>query len=149
MLDFPGGDPGPDRGTAADLVVRAFRSAGLDLQQEIHDDLLQSPASYGASEADTSIDHRRVRNLMVWLTRHGIELQPAAATDWQPGDVVFWATDDPSWANHTGVVSDRRAESGNLRVIHHFKDSPDGRGAEEDVLTRWPIVGHFRWVPGG
>lgn len=147
VLEYPGGDPGLDRGNAADLVVRAFRAAGLDLQQEIHDDLLESPASYGASEADTNIDHRRVRNLMTWFARHATELEPSAGADWQPGDVVFWATDGPDRANHTGIVSDRRAESGNWMVLHHFKASPDGGAAEEDVLTRWPIVGHYRWTP--
>ncbi len=147
QLSYPGGDPGLDRGTAADLVVRAFRQAGLDLQQEIHEDLLESPRSYGATEPDTSIDHRRVRNLMTWFERHGVELGTAPADDWQPGDLVFWATDRPGWPNHVGIVSDRRAPSGRWMVVHHFKASPTGAGAEEDVLTRWPIEGHYRW-PG-
>ncbi len=146
QLSYPGGDPGLDRGTAADLVVRAFRQAGLDLQQEIHDDLLKSPRSYRAAGPDTNIDHRRVRNLMTWFERHGVELDTSAAGDWQPGDLVFWSTDQPGWPNHVGIVSDRRGASGNWMVVHHFKASPTGSGAEEDVLTRWPIEGHYRWT---
>ncbi len=144
LLDFPGGDPGLERGNAADLVVRAFRRAGLDLQQEIHEDLLQSPEVYGALEPDRSIDHRRVRNLMTWLERHATTLDTDPSGDWQPGDVVFWATDAPGRINHVGVVSDRLADNGTRMVIHHFKTDPTG--AEADMLTRWPIAGHFRWT---
>jgi uncharacterized protein YijF (DUF1287 family) len=145
VLDYPGGDPGLERGNAADLVVRAFRQAGLDLQQEIHEDLLQSPDAYGALEPDHSIDHRRVRNLMTWLERNATSLGTEPSADWRAGDVVFWATDAAGRPNHVGVLSDRLAENGNRLVIHHFK--ADSSGSEADVLTRWPIAGHFRWNP--
>lgn len=146
QLDYPGGDLGLDRGTAADLVVRAFRTAGLDLQQEIHEDLLGDPGAYAASEPDTSIDHRRVRNLMTYFERHGVRLDPASTGDLQPGDLVFWSTDQPGNTNHVGILSDRRSESGALMVIHHFKGSRTGSGAEEDALNRWPIDGLYRWT---
>lgn len=149
QLAYPGGDPGLERGNAADLVVRAFRSAGLDLQQEVHEDLLADPAAYGALEPDSNVDHRRVRYLMTWFDRHGTSLDVGPEAGWQAGDVVFWATDRPNWPNHVGIVSDSIAESGRPMVIHHFK--ADSTGSEADVLTRWPIVGHFRWTapPGG
>ena len=31
QLAYPGGDPPPDRGVCSDVVVRAFRRAGVDL----------------------------------------------------------------------------------------------------------------------
>lgn len=145
QLDYPGGDPGLERGNAADLIVRAFRQAGLDLQQEIHEDLLKAPGLYGGSEPDTNIDHRRVRNLMTYFSRHGVELGVEFDSDWQPGDVVAWATDKRGWPNHLGVVSDQRGENGWL-VIHHFKGSANGAGAEDDSLGRWPIEAHYRWT---
>jgi capsular exopolysaccharide synthesis family protein len=150
QLDYPGGDPGLERGNAADLIVRAFRQAGLDLQQEVHEDLLSSPGAYGASEADTSIDHRRVRSLMTYFSRNAVELGTEVDGDWQPGDVVAWSTDVRGRPNHLGVVSDRRGENGWL-VIHHFKGSATGRGTEDDSLDRWPIEAHYRWTapPGG
>ncbi len=143
VLDYPAGDPGAERGTAADLVVRAFRQVGVDLQQEIHQDLVSNLSIYGALEPDRSIDHRRVRNLMLWFERHANRI--ADSTDWRAGDVVFWATDRPGWVNHVGIISDRASTEGGPQVIHHFK--ADNSGSEDDSLSRWPIVGHFRWTP--
>lgn len=144
-LDYPGGDVPMDRGVCTDVVIRAFRAAGLDLQQAVHEDMRAHfgayPRLWGLSRPDRNIDHRRVPNLETWARRAGHAL-PAGTdpADYQPGDVVSWRL--PDGLPHIGLVSDRRAPdgSGRLLVVHNI-----GAGARvEDVLFAWPPVGHFR-----
>lgn len=144
-IAYPGGDV-PTGGVCTDVVVRAFRGAGLDLQSLVHEDMAANFARYprlwGAAATDSNIDHRRVPNLMTFFERRGLwlsrETTSAHAAEWQPGDVVFW--DLPGGLKHCGIVSDRRARSGLPLVIHNI-----GQAAEEDCLTRWPIIGHARY----
>jgi uncharacterized protein len=69
-IAYPGGDV-PAGGVCTDLVVRAFRGAGLDLQKLVHEDMAANFAKYprlwGASRPDANIDHRRVPNLMTFF----------------------------------------------------------------------------------
>ena len=135
----------PTGGVCTDLVVRAFRGTGVDLQKLVHEDMAASFASYprlwGANRPDPNIDHRRVPNLMVFFQRRGQWLPTGTAgTDaasWQPGDVVFW--DLPGGLKHCGIVSDRRGTSGRPLVVHNI-----GTAAEEDCRARWPVIGHGR-----
>ncbi len=135
----------PSGGVCTDLVVRAFRGAGIDLQKQVHEDMGAHFAAYpqlwGAGGPDANIDHRRVPNLMTFLRRQGRWLPTgttgADAAGWRPGDVVFW--DLPGGLKHCGVISDRPGRSGLPLVIHNI-----GQAAEEDCLTRWPIIGHGR-----
>ncbi len=66
-LPYPGGDPGWAVGCGVDVVVRAYRHSGFDLQQLIHQDILLDATAYGVAEADANIDHRRLRNLERFL----------------------------------------------------------------------------------
>ena len=72
-INYPNGDVPPETGVCSDVVVRAFRKAGIDLQKEVHEDMQRAWAEYpkrwGARGTDTNIDHRRVLNLMTYLTR--------------------------------------------------------------------------------
>ena len=45
-LDYPNGDVASDTGVCSDVVVRAFRKAGIDLQKEIHEDMVRHFAEY-------------------------------------------------------------------------------------------------------
>ncbi len=45
-LDYPGGDVPPERGVCTDVVVRAYRNAGIDLQVLVHEDLRRAFAAY-------------------------------------------------------------------------------------------------------
>ena len=67
-MSYPGGDVSADHGACTDVVIRAFRNAGFDLQKMIHEDMKENfdlyPTTYGLSKPDTNIDHRRVRNQM-------------------------------------------------------------------------------------
>lgn len=148
VLDFPGGDPGPGVGTGVDLVVRALRAVGIDLQQAIHDDLGADPGAYGqaAGGRDTNIDHRRIRNLRIWLDRHAERLDTEASADWRPGDLVLWDTVGDGKADHVGILSDRRTAAGLPFVIHHFPARAPFTGTprEESVFDLWPRLAHFR-----
>ena len=144
-MDYPGGDPPSDRGAAVDLVVRAFRHAGLDLQQAVHEDILRDRSAYGYvdREPDTNVSHRRIRNLTVFLARNS---KGVSAAEYRAGDVVLWDTDADGTADHVGIVSSDRAGSGRLLVIHHRRPEAGSAGEpiENDALDRWPIAAHFR-----
>jgi uncharacterized protein YijF (DUF1287 family) len=139
-LRYPGGDVPPSRGVCADVVVRAFRVAGIDLQRAVHEDMLHAfkryPAMWGLSRPDANIDHRRVPNLMKFFERNG----KTASGDFLPGDVVAWRL--PSALYHIGVVSAEIASpSQHPLMIHNI-----GNGAQkEDVLFAYQIIGHYRW----
>lgn len=144
-LDYPGGDVPAERGVCTDVVIRALRAGGLDLQQAIHEDMRRDfaayPALWGLSRPDRNIDHRRVPNIETWARRAGHAL-PATGNpaDYQPGDLVSWRL--PNGLPHIGLVSDRRAADGSGRwlVVHNI-----GAGTRvEDMLLAWPPVGHFR-----
>jgi uncharacterized protein YijF (DUF1287 family) len=144
QISYPMGDVPIERGVCSDVVIRAFRAVGVDLQQELHRDMARHFAAYpkgwGLSAPDANIDHRRVPNLAAWFTRQGYALKvddnPA---DYQPGDVVMWALGNGR--PHIGIVSDRHSEDGvRPLVIHNI-----GWGArEEDVLFEYRLTGHFR-----
>jgi len=132
-LRYPGGDVPADRGVCSDVVVRAFRTIGVDLQREVHEDMQRNFAAYprmwGLSSPDANIDHRRVPNLMTFFKRR----QKAVTGDFLPGDVVAWRL--PGGLYHIGIVTVRPL------VIHNI-----GQGAqEEDILFAYDIIGHYRW----
>ena len=141
-LAYPGGDVPPDRGVCADVVVRAFRAAGIDLQVEVHQDMKGSfaayPRNWGLRRPDRNIDHRRVPNLMKYFERKGKSLPLDAL--YEPGDVVAWRL--PNGLHHIGVVAEDRVPGARHRyAIHNI-----GAGArKEDVLYAFKILGHYRW----
>jgi hypothetical protein len=144
-LDYPNGDVPPGTGVCADVVVRAFRQAGVDLQQELHQDMKRNfpkyPQKWGARKPDPNIDHRRVPNLMTWLDRQEKSLPITKdAKDYLPGDVVAWELDNGLM--HIGLVSKIKVEgSDRYAVVHNI-----GIGARlEDVLFAWKVIGHYRY----
>ena len=144
-ISYPGGDVSPDYGACTDVVVRAFRNGGIDLQQLIHEDMQENfhlyPQRWGLSRPDPNIDHRRVPNQMRFLERHAITLALEVEDNleqWQWGDVVYWQF--PDGRDHCGIISDRTRRDGVPLAIHNA-----GITREEDCLLRWKITGHFRW----
>src|SRR5690349_11560579 len=92
-LEYPNGDVPEKTGVCSDVVVRAFRKAGIDLQTEVHEDMKTArseyPTKWGSIDPDANIDHRRVLNLMAYFRRHGKSLPISnSATDYEPGDIV-------------------------------------------------------------
>jgi len=144
-LQYPGGDVPETTGVCADVVVRAFRKAGIDLQKEIHEDMTAArsdyPTKWGAISPDSNIDHRRVLNLMAYFRRHGKSLPVTYdAEDYQPGDIVAW--DLTSGIDHIGIVTNMLSGSADRYLIVHNI----GAGTRvEDVLFEWTIKGHYRF----
>ena len=145
-IPFPGGDVPIDRGVCTDVIVRAYRSIGVDLQLLVNQDMRKAfpayPRKWGLSRPDPNIDHRRVENLAVFFVRHGQSLPiTKEATDYRPGDLVTWRL--PDGHPHIGIVSDRSAD-GRPLLVHNI-----GAGAKvEDILFAFTITGHYRYVPG-
>jgi uncharacterized protein YijF (DUF1287 family) len=141
-LAYPGGDVPLERGVCADVVIRAFRTIGLDLQVAVHEDMRTHfsayPNHWGLRGPDRSIDHRRVPNLMRYFERRRKRLPLDGA--YEPGDVVAWRL--PNGLHHIGVVAEERVPRENHPyVIHNI-----GAGArKEDILYSFEIIGHYRW----
>ncbi len=146
-IAYPEGDLPLDRGASVDVVVRAFRHAGIDLQEAVHRDISVDPGAYGIDEPDPGIDHRRIRNLVAFFERRGTSLSTEPDGDWAPGDLVFWDRDSDGVAGHVGVLTDQTGPSGRLLVVHHHRPTDEfpGTPSAADVLLRWPVVGHYRW----
>jgi len=147
-MAYPNGDVAADRGVCTDVVIRAFRAVGIDLQQKVHEDMSRNFAAYphrwGLAKPDSNIDHRRVPNLQKWFERQRRSLPVTTkAADYRAGDVVSWKLDNG--LDHVGVVSAKRGGEGRPLVVHNI-----GRGAqEEDVLFAWTLTGHYRWFATG
>lgn len=148
-IDYPGGDVNPRTGACTDVIIRALRYAGYDLQVLIHEDMEENfhlyPALWDLSEPDPNIDHRRTQNQITFLERFGealpLEVTAESLPQWRHGDLVYWLF--PGGQQHCGVVSDRVNRNGVPLVIHN-----NGTSREEDCLQRWEIVGHFRYPAG-
>lgn len=146
-IPYPGGDVPADTGVCSDEIIRAYRTVGIDLQKEVHEDMVKNwndyppKAKWRQSHPDPSIDHRRVPNLMVFFGRKGQTLPISErAEDYSPGDIVTW--DLGGDVPHIGMVVNVKSEqSGRLLAVHNI-----GRGPKmEDVLFAWKITGHYRY----
>jgi uncharacterized protein YijF (DUF1287 family) len=144
-LAYPMGDVPPDRGVCTDVIVRAYRAVGIDLQQLVHEDMRANfaryPPNWGLLRPDTNIDHRRVPNLQTFFARAGAAVAVSrTASEHLPGDLVTWRL--PGNLPHIGIVSDRRnADTGNPLIIHNIGAGP----VEDDILYSFPITGHYRY----
>jgi len=144
-IAFPGGDVPRDRGVCSDVIIRTYRSVGIDLQVLVNRDMRQAfdayPRLWGLARPDPNIDHRRVPNLAVFLARHGKALPVSTdARDYLAGDLVTWRL--PAGQPHIGLVSDRLRD-GRPLIIHNIGD-----GARvEDILFAFQITGHYRYLP--
>lgn len=150
-IPYPDGDVPANVGVCANEVIRFYRAVGIDLQKEVHEDMVRDfdayPHNGGGihSRPDPSIDHRRVPNLMVFFSRKGETLRTAIrGEDYSPGDLVTWdlGCDVP----HIGIVVDQKSpQSGHYMIVHNI-----GKGPKmEDVLFHWKITGHYRYFGPG
>lgn len=145
-IPYPGGDVPADTGVCTDEVIRSYRALGIDLQKEVHEDMVQNYSAYprkwqwGVGRPDSNIDHRRVPNLTVFFRRKGESLPTSTrAEDYSPGDLVTY--DLGRNVPHIGIVVDRRGASGHFMIEHNIGQGP----RIEDVLFNWKITGHFRY----
>jgi uncharacterized protein YijF (DUF1287 family) len=145
-IGYPMGDVSPDRGVCTDVVIRAYRAIGIDLQVLVHEDMRANFGSYPRiwrlSKPDTNVDHRRVPNLQTFFerARAAVASTAGSSADYRPGDLVTWML--PGNLPHIGIVSDRlAADTGRPLVIHNIGAGPK----EEDMLFAYPITGHYRY----
>lgn len=145
-LSYPGGDVPMDRGVCTDVLIRAYRHLGIDLQQRVHQDMSVAwnayPKLWRLKAPDRNIDHRRVPNLQTFFTRQGASLPPSREPSaYRPGDIVTWHL--PQGLPHIGIISRTRTPNGTPLVIHNI-----GQGTQvEDILFRYRITGHYRYFP--
>lgn len=144
-LSYPKGDVPLDRGVCSDVVIRALRGSGQDLQQLVHEDMRQNfgqyPKNWGLKSTDRSIDHRRVPNLETFFTRQKKSLPVSQnGRDYQAGDIVSWRLSNG--LPHIGIVSDTlNAKKTHRLIVHNISSG----AKEEDVLFKWKIIGHYRY----
>jgi len=144
QLPHPNGDVPESIGVCTDVIIRAYRRVGVDLQKLVHDDILSNPRGYGITRADASIDHRRVPNLMRFFKRNGAAIPMSDnAKDYWPGDIVAWQL--APGLTHIGIVvwkPDSNAVA--PLVVHNIGRNQRGPDLE-DCLFNWPVIGHYRY----
>ena len=146
-IPYPNGDVPSTVGVCTDVVIRAYRKLGIDLQKEVHEDMkanfLKYPKLWGLKTTDKNIDHRRVPNLMTYFKRNYAE-KPITQNpiDYLPGDIVCWNLGGA--ITHIGIVSNQKSND-NMRykIVHNI-----GAGQVlQDCLFDFKIIGHYRYLP--
>ena len=145
QLAYPGGDVPASTGVCTDVIIRAYRQIGIDLQQQVHEDMQRNfavyPKIWRLKQPDKNIDHRRVANLMTFLDRRGaaipISTNPA---DYQPGDLVTYDL-GAQIGLHIAIVSNIQGDNG-YQMIHNACC-----GVKVETIPRnWKINGHYRYL---
>ncbi len=144
-LTYPNGDVPSNKGVCTDVVIRAYRKVGIDLQKVVHEDMKSNfskyPKHWGLSKPDKNIDHRRVPNLMTFFTRHGVT-KPISNNpkDYLPGDIVCWNLGET--VTHIGIVVKKKSADDQRHLIVH---NIGGGQVIEDCLFNYKIIGHYRY----
>ena len=144
-IPYPNGDIPKNKGVCTDVIIRAYRKLGIDLQKEVHEDMAAHfdlyPGNWGLSHPDKNIDHRRVPNLMVFFSRYG-KVKPitANAKDYVPGDLVCWDLGDN--ITHIGIMVNRKSSDEKRYLIVHNIGSGQNLA---DCLFDYKIIGHYQY----
>ena len=147
-MTYPNGDMPRDKGVCTDVVIRAVRNAGLDLQKALHEDIARARAAYPMVKGfgDPSIDQRRVGTLLPYFVRHWEKHSPAfddPNDPVRPGDVIFMDTfPNRAGPDHIGVLSDHMTDDGHPFVINNWTDGTVTK--EMDLLPWVPVLYRFR-----
>jgi len=147
-IKYPMGDVPRERGVCTDVIIRAVRNAGIDLQKELHDDIARAKAAYPMIKGagNPHIDQRRVATLLPYFKRHWekrTEKLDDASDPLRPGDVIFMDTfPSRSGPDHIGIVSDTLGESGLPLINNNWTNGTVT--AEMDLLTFVPVLHRFR-----
>ena len=152
-IPYPNGDVPMNKGKAEDVLIRCYRQMGIDLQKQVHEDMVANFRQYpqifpGVTAPDPNMDHRRALNLQRFFNRKGQEIPPSRnMADYQPGDIVVWALIGKQSADaHIGiVVPSPEGDKGRPWVVHHLESTIKW----EDALFSYQVLGHYRYpVPG-
>jgi uncharacterized protein len=145
-IGYPNGDIPANKGVCTDVIIRAYRKMGIDLQKEVHEDMelnfSRYPKKWGLKVPDKNIDHRRVLNLMTFFTRHGtVKKLSTDPKDYEPGEIVCW--DLGGGITHIGLVVMKKSTDGQRYLIIHNIGAGQ---VVEDCLFRFKITGHYRYM---
>ena len=145
-IPYPNGDVPNKIGVCTDVIIRAYRALGLDLQKEIHEDMINNfdkyPKNWGLNKPDKNIDHRRVPNQMTYFERQGASMPISnRPSSYLPGDIVAW--DLGGGITHIGLVVNKKShDSENFMIVHNI-----GSGQNiDDCLFNFKIIGHYRFL---
>lgn len=146
-IPYPNGDVPAKTGVCTDVVIRTYRKLGIDLQKEVHENMLVNFTQYpnlkkwGLKTTDTNIDHRRVPNLEVFFTLKGEKMAVSEnPEEYHTGDIVTWMINGK--LPHIGIVTHKRSEDGERPMLVHNV----GAGQVlEDCLFDYAIVGHYKY----
>lgn len=145
-INYPNGDVPKNKGVCTDVIIRTYRKLNIDLQKEVHLDMLTNfnkyPKKWNLKTTDTNIDHRRVPNLEVFFTRKGQKLEVSNnANDYKTGEIVTWMIGKK--LPHIGIITKLKSADGKRPLIVHNV----GNGQVlEDCLFDYQIVGHFKYI---
>tara|TARA_B100000795_G_C22655100_1_gene381836 strand:- start:44 stop:637 length:594 start_codon:yes stop_codon:yes gene_type:complete len=145
-IPYPNGDVPDNIGVCTDVIIRTYRSIGLDLQKEVHEDIKANfelyPPLWNLKKPDTNIDHRRVPNLMRYFKRQGAEVSITNnGKDYLPGDVVSWSLE--GGLTHIGIVVNKKSnDNKRFMIVHNI----GGGQVLEDCLFDYTITGHYRFL---
>lgn len=146
-IKYPNGDIPKNKGVCTDVIIRAYRKLGIDLQKKVHEDMKSHFYKYpnlkkwGMTKTDTNIDHRRVPNLEIFFERKGTKLTVSKnASEYKTGEIVTWLINNK--LPHIGIVTNRKSKDGKRNLIVHNV----GNGQVlEDCLFKYEIVGHYKY----
>src|SRR5260370_15257902 len=134
-IPYPNGDVPSGTGVCTDEIIRVYRAVGIDLQKEVHEDMLHNFSAYPnqrrwlLAHTDTNIDHRRVPNLMAFFARKGEQLPVSERSeDYSPGDLVTW--DLGGNVPHIGIVVDPKSP----QTGHHLSVATIAPGPPMHIL---------------
>jgi uncharacterized protein YijF (DUF1287 family) len=145
-IPYPNGDVPAHIGVCTDVIIRAYRAIGIDLQQRVHEDMRAAfstyPKVWGLTRPDSNIDHRRVPNLQTYFRRHRAALAVTReAQKFKAGDMVTWML--PGNLPHIGIVTNQHTPDGKRPlIVHNIGQGP----RVEDMLFTYPITGHYRFM---
>jgi uncharacterized protein len=144
-IAYPNGDVPPGKGVCTDVIIRAYRKLGIDLQKKVHEDMRNNfslyPKKWGLKTTDRNIDHRRVPNLQTYFTRNGVKLPATnSPSEYKPGDIVTW--DLGGGITHIGIVVNKKSDDGERNLIVHNIGAGQ---VTADCLFQFKITGHYRY----
>jgi hypothetical protein len=141
---YEGGYPPSGEGVCTDVIWRSLACAGYNLKELVDEDIKENKDLYTRIDVvDSNIDFRRVYNLHVFFENNTLSLTTDLnqIEQFQPGDIVIFNND-----SHIGIISDKRNSRGIPFLIHHTNSFFNRiNHLEEDVLSNYKIIGHYRF----
>ena len=130
------GYPNDNYGVCTDVIAFAFKNAGYNLQELVDNDINNHKERYNIDKPDKNIDFRRVKNLKIFFDNNSTILTNDINnySEFQKGDIVIFP-------KHIAIISEKRNKKGIPYIIHNNGN----HRYIEDALSRYKIIGHYRW----